>query len=198
MNLACFAGICHQSFPATILNQTPTMNLKLLAVGCLFATLLTSCADKPRRGSGPPDGGGISMGNQPPEDPQQMADELALSGDQRNKFVSIMQAHGEKVRAIRADSSMSQKDRRKKMKSLREKLEKQVKGVLTPDQFSQWQAKREAMRSSMQGQGAGGPQGPGGPGAPQGYGLPPGQGYGAPQQPSPLGNEPPPPLPGNQ
>jgi hypothetical protein len=126
-----------------------------------------------------------------------MANELGLAGDQRSKFVKIMREHGEKVRAIRSNSSLSQKDRRSKMMSLREKLQKQVKGVLTPDQFNQWQAKREAMRNSMQGQGAGAPQGPGsGAGAPQGYGLPP-QGNGPPLQPRPQGNEPLPPLPGN-
>jgi hypothetical protein len=86
---------------------------------------------------------------------------------------------------------MSQKDRLSKMMSAREKLQKEVKGVLTPDQFSQWQTKRQAMRNSMQGQ-----QGPGGAGAPQGYGLPP-QGNGPPQQPRPQGGEPLPPLPGN-
>ncbi len=147
---------------------------------------------------------------QPPQiDPDQMANDLGLSGDQKSKFVSTMQAHGEKMRAIRSNSSMSQRDRHKKVTAQREKLTKEMKKILTPDQFSQWDAKRQAMRNSMQqGQGGGAPQGYGPPqGSPGGvqpdyippprFESPTQQGYGRPQTPlQPQGNESLPPLPG--
>jgi hypothetical protein len=176
------------------------MNLKLPILGCFLAVLFTGCADKPKHPDGPPGGGGgISMGQQmPPQiDPDQMANDLGLSGDQRSKFVSLMQAQGEKMRAIHSNYSLSQKDRHKKTMAQREKLTKEMKKLLTPDQFDQWDAKRQAMRASMQGQGGGAPQGYGPPqgpdvGAPQNYQQPPRYG-----SPPPQGNEPLPPLPGN-
>jgi hypothetical protein len=159
------------------------MKFKLLAVAFLLVSLVTGCADrKPRRGDDPPTG--LSMGR---ENPQQMADDLGLNEDQKKKYLSIMKSHGEKMRALHSRSSMSPEDRRSKAMALHDKLVKEMQGLLTPEQFSQWQQARQALRARS-GEGGGAPQEPG----PQGGGTPPGpgyapqsSGYGPPQGPGP-------------
>lgn len=64
---------------------------------------------------------------------------LDLTDDQKAKVQPILDAEREKMRALFQDSSLSQDDRRAKMKAIRDDVNAQLKPILTPEQFEKWQ-----------------------------------------------------------
>lgn len=81
-----------------------------------------------------------------------MAEELKLSEEQKTKVEAAMKAQLEKRRAIGQDSSLSDEQKREKGRALREDLNKEMKKILSAEQFAKWE---------KMGPG-GGPGGPGG------------------------------------
>jgi hypothetical protein len=64
---------------------------------------------------------------------------------------------------LREDTSLSQEDRRAKMRTIREEGDKKLKEILGAEKFEQWQKMREEqMRTMRQRRGQGGGQGGGG------------------------------------
>ena len=109
----------------------------------------------PPVGSPPPGG--------PPGGPGMIARQLNLTDDQKPKFRSIMEARMQKMRELRQDpdfASMSPEDRMAKVKAIQDETDAQMKALLTPAQFEQWQ---KMARMGMRGRRMGPP--PGGPGA---------------------------------
>lgn len=84
-----------------------------------------------------------------------IAEELKLNDGQKTKVEAAMKEQGEKFRAIRQDSSLSDEQKREKGKALRDDLNKKMKEILTAEQYAKW----EKMP---------GPGRPGGPGGPDG------------------------------
>ncbi len=89
---------------------------------------------------------------QPPQghrapDPQQqlqhLTKQLQLSADQQAKIGPILQQRDQQVQALRADTSLSQADRRAKLISLAQDSSKQIDAVLTNAQRDQMKAMRE-------------------------------------------------------
>ncbi len=89
---------------------------------------------------------------------------LNLTDDQKAKVQPILDAQREKARAIMQDDSLSQDDKRTKMKALRDDTSAQLKPILTPEQFQKWQTMQTRMRRMSPP--AGGAPAPGGPPAP--------------------------------
>ena len=73
---------------------------------------------------------------------QMLSEKLNLTDDQKAKLKPILQDQMQQMKAVREDSSLSQEQRRAKMKSIHESLHEQINAVLTPDQ----QAKFKQMR----------------------------------------------------
>jgi Spy/CpxP family protein refolding chaperone len=73
---------------------------------------------------------------------QMLSEKLNLTDDQKAKVKPILQDQMQQMKAVREDSSLSQEQRRAKMKSIHESLHEQINSVLTPDQ----QAKFKQMR----------------------------------------------------
>lgn len=69
----------------------------------------------------------------------QIATTLNLDDATKAKVKSIMDAQQQKLRDLRADTTLSQADRRTKIQAIREDTTTQMKAVLTADQFDQWQ-----------------------------------------------------------
>jgi hypothetical protein len=142
------------------------MKLRLIAAGCLLAALnLASCADKkPHRpnGAGPGAGG---MGN-PQQNAEKMANDLGLSDEQKKSFVAAMKEHGQKMKALRDKTSLSEDERNKQTAAARQQLQKRMHSILTQDQFAKWQQERQAMHPPGTQGTPGGPTGPGGAGGP--------------------------------
>lgn len=69
---------------------------------------------------------------------EKIIEQLKLTDDQTAKVKPILKDQAEKMKALRDDTSISQEDRRPKMKEIHEATNAKLKAVLTEDQFAQW------------------------------------------------------------
>ncbi len=76
---------------------------------------------------------------------QMLSEKLNLTDDQKAKLKPILQDQMQQMKAVREDSSLSQEQKRAKMKSIHESLHDQINAVLTPEQ----QAKFKQMRQEQ-------------------------------------------------
>ena len=90
---------------------------------------------------------------------EQIAKQLDLTQAQKDQLKPILQKEGEKVRALRQDTSLTQEQRREKMKAIRDEIAPEIKKVLTAEQFTKWEKMRQERPNR------GGPNGPGAPGS---------------------------------
>lgn len=91
---------------------------------------------------------------------------LNLTDDQKAKVQPILDAQRDKARAIMQDDSLSQDDKRAKMKQIRDDTTAQLKPILTADQFATWQKMQTRMRRMSPPAGGGNAPAPGAPPAP--------------------------------
>lgn len=68
-----------------------------------------------------------------------MASELKLTDEQKTKITALLQDDAKKRKELRADTSGDRKERREKNRALMQEQTKQMKEILTADQFAQWQ-----------------------------------------------------------
>ena len=73
---------------------------------------------------------------------QMLSEKLNLTDDQKAKLKPILQDEMQQMKAVREDSSLSEDQKRAKMKSIHESLHDQINAVLTPEQ----QAKFKEMK----------------------------------------------------
>ena len=83
--------------------------------------------------------------------------ELGATDEQMAKIREAMKAQAEKGRALRDDTTLSQDDRRAKMKEIRDGMTAKMKEILTPDQFAKYQ---KLMEQRQMGRGDGRRPGP--------------------------------------
>jgi periplasmic protein CpxP/Spy len=88
-------------------------------------------------------------------------EQLKLTDEQKPKVKAVLEEQDKKRQELRGDTALSQEDRRTKMRAMREDLNKQMKGILTADQYKQFEA-LEAQRGQGRRGGQGGNQGNGG------------------------------------
>jgi len=69
----------------------------------------------------------------------QLATTLKLDDATKARVKPILDAQQKKMSDLRADTSVSQEDRRTKMQAIRTDMATQMKAVLTAEQFDQWQ-----------------------------------------------------------
>jgi protein CpxP len=93
-------------------------------------------------------------------------EELKLTDEQKPKVEAAMKEMGETMRTVRSDSSLSDDQKREKMKTAREALDKKMKAVLTAEQYTKWESMPRPGRPGGQG-------GPGRPGGEKGNGAKP-------------------------
>ncbi|PAW85470.1 MAG: hypothetical protein B9S33_09775 [Pedosphaera sp. Tous-C6FEB] len=108
-----------------------------LVLGALVAVSPTSQAQEKK---GRPDAA---------EQLKQMAEQLALTPEQKTKLEPILKEQGEKLRALFTDQNTPQEDRRKKMVELRTEFAGKIKAVLTKEQgekFDKVMAEQAAKR----------------------------------------------------
>jgi Spy/CpxP family protein refolding chaperone len=65
---------------------------------------------------------------------QMLSEKLNLTDDQKAKLKPILQDQMQQMKGVREDSSLSEDQRRAKMKSIHESLHDQINAVLTPEQ----------------------------------------------------------------
>jgi len=92
----------------------------------------------------------------PPGVLQQDGDDLKLSAGQKTKVQEVFKNRGEKGRAIREDSSLSEEQKREKGKALMEETNKKMKEILNAEQYEKWEKNRQqGRRGGFGGQGSG-------------------------------------------
>jgi periplasmic protein CpxP/Spy len=75
-----------------------------------------------------------------------LADRLNLNDDQQAKVKSILTDSQKQGQSIRDDNSLSQEDRRDKMRSLRESTNSKIREVLNDDQKKKFDEMQQQMR----------------------------------------------------
>jgi protein CpxP len=77
-----------------------------------------------------------------------LSERLNLTDDQKAKVKPILEDQTQQMKAVRADSSLSQEQKRAKMKSIHESSHDQINAVLTPEQQAKFkQMKQEHMQN---------------------------------------------------
>jgi len=73
---------------------------------------------------------------------QETARELNLTDEQKQKLQTIVRERMEKLRDLRQDNSLTREEKMGKFRAAREEINAEVKKLLTPVQFQEWQASR--------------------------------------------------------
>ncbi len=98
-------------------------------------------------------GGGFRMS--PEERVKQMKDTLGITDDQAAKIKDLYAKDADKVKALRDDTSLSQDDRRTKMREIMTAAQEEVNKILTPEQQAKWKEELEKRRAARGNGGAG-------------------------------------------
>jgi Spy/CpxP family protein refolding chaperone len=133
------------------MKSTKTLFLTALAVGSLLAFgTVANAGDTTNNPPSAPPAGAPPAGQRGPgmRGPtlDQLATTLKLTDDQKAKVKPILDARDQKLKDLRADTTLSPEDRRTKMQAIRNDMATQMKAVLTPDQFDQWQKMNQRQR----------------------------------------------------
>jgi Spy/CpxP family protein refolding chaperone len=129
----------------------PMIIAALIAGNLLTCNLALRAADTNKAPSTPP-AGAPPQGQRPQgmmrggPSVDQLAQQLNLTEDQKTKVKPIIEGSQQKMRDLRADTSLSQEDRRTKMMGIREGTTAQMKTVLTAEQFDQWEKMTQRRR----------------------------------------------------
>jgi Spy/CpxP family protein refolding chaperone len=118
---------------------TKTIALTALVAGSFFAATALQAQDAPKD---KPAGEQAAPGRNRPD----FAKELNLTEDQKPKFQEIMKSTQEKRKALRDDTSLSDADKKAKAKALREETNKQMKELLTAEQYAKWEKMAQGNR----------------------------------------------------
>jgi Spy/CpxP family protein refolding chaperone len=70
---------------------------------------------------------------------QALAKELNLTEDQKTQVTAVLKKQAEKVRALRADTSLTPQQRREKARALQAEVAPEMKKILTAEQMEKWQ-----------------------------------------------------------
>jgi protein CpxP len=69
---------------------------------------------------------------------QRMSQRLNLTEDQKGKIRPILENEDKQIKAVRDDTSLSQPDRRAKLREIRQATRQQTNQILTPEQKAKW------------------------------------------------------------
>jgi len=76
-----------------------------------------------------------------------MAEELKLTAEQKTKVKALLEDQAKKAEAMRGElQNLSQEERRAKMQTSREEMNKKMKEILTAEQYTKYEAQRAEMR----------------------------------------------------
>jgi len=133
------------------------MMIATLAVGSLFASGIPSQAQENTNApvAGAPPGG---MRMRPNFDT--LAKNLELTDAQKPQVKVIYDEQQQKLKDLRADTSVAQSDKRAKAKEIREAMTAKLKPILTAEQFAKWEKMGTGMRQRPTAAPAGGDTAP--------------------------------------
>jgi Spy/CpxP family protein refolding chaperone len=118
------------------------MKKSLIVIALAAAGLLATPAIVSAQAQGGPRGG-----RTPEEQVKAMKETLNLSDEQVEKVKAVLTKNQEKLKALREDQSLSQEDRRAKMREVFQGIDEELKPILTPEQQTKWKEEREKRRA---------------------------------------------------
>ena len=80
---------------------------------------------------------------------EMLTQKLNLTADQQTKVKAIDEDTGKQMMAVRNDTALSQDDRRAKMMDIRKSSQDKIRGILTDDQKTKYDAMQAEMREKM-------------------------------------------------
>jgi protein CpxP len=114
--------------------------IAVLALGSLLVcTNFSSAQDATKEGK---KRGGFS----PQQRVERLATELTLNAEQKTKLTTVFEDETKKMRDLRADTAVPRDQQREKVRALREESNKQIKTILTNEQWEKYQKLRDDMR----------------------------------------------------
>jgi len=120
--------------------------LILLAAGLTFAQpSQESQAPTPNKHAG------MQRGESADQHLQMLSEKLNLTDDQKAKLRPILQDQMQQMKAVREDSSLSEEQKRAKMKPIHESLHDQINAVLTPEQRAKFKQMRQEQMQKHKG-----------------------------------------------
>ena len=91
-------------------------------------------------------GGGRGRGPSVEQRMERLTEELKLTDAQKPKVKAVLEATAKKGQELRGDTSVPREELREKMQAIREQENKQLKEILTPDQYTKYEKMRAEMR----------------------------------------------------
>ena len=129
--------------------STPRLSwMAVAALATAFSTAALIGADDPGSETKPKAArkqgeGGNQIRERARDRMQQIAQDLNLTEDQKTQLKPIFKKEADKLKALRDDTSLTREQRQEKVKAIREELRKEVKPVLTAEQWEKWQKMRQ-------------------------------------------------------
>ena len=77
---------------------------------------------------------------------ERLDQELKLTAEQKAKLKTYFEEQNKKMQALRDDTSLTREQRQEKTRAARGDLDKEMKSVLTSDQFTKWEKQRDTMK----------------------------------------------------
>jgi len=122
------------------MKMTKTLALATLVAGSLFAGSNLSAQNS----TNPPP---ARAGRARAATLDQITTQLALTDEQKPKVKAVLDEQTQKQADLRADTSVAQADRRKKMTEISDAATAKLKAILTAEQFTKYQALTPAPRA---------------------------------------------------
>jgi len=81
-----------------------------------------------------------------------IAKQLNLTPEQKAKLVPILEAEAPKIKALKADTSLSPMQKLDQLRAIHQQADPQVQSILTPQQYMQWEEirRQEVMKILQQ------------------------------------------------
>jgi hypothetical protein len=74
---------------------------------------------------------------------QKLSQVLNLSPTQKSQLQPVLEAEAPKLKAIQDNPSMSGREKKKELKAIHSQTDPQVKAILNPTQYAQWESIRK-------------------------------------------------------
>ena len=125
--------------------------LFMLVAGLMFAQ--TSQTSQEPQNAAPEKHAGMHHHNGESADQhlQMLSEKLNLTDDQKAKLKPIFEDQMQQMKAVRDDSSLSQEQKRAKMKSIHESFQDKINAVLTPEQQAKFKQLRQEQMEKHKG-----------------------------------------------
>lgn len=138
------------------MKKIPPLAFTLGGVACLIAVAVYAAT--PPAPATPPPAAPKTTPNPGDKFAAMIAEKLGLTDEQKSKLDGLRQAQRTALDAVATDKSLSDNDRRAKVRGIFESNRKQMKAVLTPEQQKQMAAARDRFMAERRRDDRGGPR----------------------------------------